>query len=189
MTIAGDVHDYSSRQSSPVLAYRGTRPHSISQLQPTSASRRTCHFLNKKNAEVKFNSPLFLFMDFLVLVAVCHWENEINELYRWWFQLKYFFKCSPYLGEMIQFDLRIFFNWVGKNHRFAKQASHDRNRKPVASGYGPFFAMFLCGSWFQTPHNSTWEVKLNMHMYILCYTYNIFIYTYVVLWTDLSFWI
>ena len=27
------------------------------------------------------------------------------------------FHVQPYLGEMIQFDLRIFFGWVGKNHQ------------------------------------------------------------------------
>ncbi len=36
-----------------------------------------------------------------------------NDDYRWW-QLKYFWNFHPYLpGEMIQFDLRIFFKWVG----------------------------------------------------------------------------
>ena len=27
------------------------------------------------------------------------------------------FHVQPYLGEMIQFDLRIVFGWVGKNHQ------------------------------------------------------------------------
>ena len=31
---------------------------------------------------------------------------------RWWFQ-KQMFILAPILGEMIQFDLRIFFKWVG----------------------------------------------------------------------------
>lgn len=37
---------------------RGTRPHSISQLQPTSVSRRTCH-LNKKKRRGQLNPPCF----------------------------------------------------------------------------------------------------------------------------------
>ena len=31
---------------------------------------------------------------------------------RWWFDSKIFFIFSPKIGEMIQFDLRIFFKWV-----------------------------------------------------------------------------
>ena len=37
---------------------------------------------------------------------------------RWWFQR--FFMFTPILGEMIQFDLRIFFKWVGSNHQLEK---------------------------------------------------------------------
>ncbi len=29
-----------------------------------------------------------------------------------WMATQIFFSCSPLLGEMIQFDLRIFFKWV-----------------------------------------------------------------------------
>ena len=31
---------------------------------------------------------------------------------RWWFQILFIF--TPIPGEMIQFDLRIFFRWVGE---------------------------------------------------------------------------
>ena len=41
-------------------------------------------------------------------------EKEAPET-RWWFQLCFIF--VPIWGFMIQFHLRIFFRWVGKNHQ------------------------------------------------------------------------
>ena len=37
---------------------------------------------------------------------------------RWWFQI--FFIFTPNLGEMIQFDLRIFFKWVGSTTNYSR---------------------------------------------------------------------
>ena len=47
----------------------------------------------------------------------CDWPYRNNPLIlTGWWQLKYFWNVHPYLpGEIIQFDLRIFFKWVGKN--------------------------------------------------------------------------
>ena len=38
-------------------------------------------------------------------------KQAVNIITSWWFQI--FLIFSPILGEMIQFDLRIFFKWVG----------------------------------------------------------------------------
>ena len=117
-----------------------------------------------------------------------------------------FCNVHPTWGNDPIWRLHIFqLGWF--NHQLEYSEDADLQTKLPTTGTGScwpavmaLFCYVLCGSWFQTPHNATWEVKLNMHIlciyiYILYFTNNIFIcthiymYTYVVLWTDLSFWI
>ena len=126
-----------------------------------------------KTPESQLNSICFIHGIFGA--SSCTSLGKWGKWTRWW-QLKYFCMFTP-PREMIQFDEHIFqLGWL--NH----QLEYDKNRKPLVSDYGPavmaLFCYVLCGSWFQTPHNSTWEVKLNMHMCILLYTYNMYIFTY-----------
>ena len=43
------------------------------------------------------------------------WSHMFRCVSRWWFQIFYIF--TSILGEMVQFDLSIFFKWVAKNHQ------------------------------------------------------------------------
>ena len=60
-----------------------------------------------------FNRSYYLFWKFSVGISQKTFPVVMLGLSRWW-QLKYFLNFHPDpWGFMIQFDLRIFFKWVG----------------------------------------------------------------------------
>ena len=62
------------------------------------------------------------------LGMVSHFSRFFQWKTRWWFQT--FFMSPRTIGEMIQFDFRIFFRWVGSTTTYNNIFSHAKNFAP-----------------------------------------------------------